>query len=126
MVENKQDACEINGLVYTRIGLILTCIYQSQTRAQVDEAEILLHAAMDDEADVLSPCWDTPEGDRPYYTPLEFMCVMHKLRVKGAWIYGAAARMIARGATLTRSNTDFWSPDMTAYAERICQDAITS
>jgi len=81
----------------------------------------MIRYVKDNEADVISPCWVTEDG--PFYAPLEYMCAMHKTRVKGAWIYDVAKRMIARGATLTDTNTRSWSPSMTPYAMRICEDA---
>ena len=114
-----------NGLEYTQVGYSVECICQANSDDDLRQSIALLHEAVDNGADVSSPCWVTIMNS-PFYAPLEYMCVViHKVRVSGEWIHRAAKSMIEHGATLTISNTVAWISEMKSYAMQICDHALT-
>lgn len=85
---------------------------------EIHEALRLLRSALSLGADVNSACWVESGGQ--YYPPLEYVCVLHRCRLQGNWVYGVLDGMLKRGAR--PKFCEFQGEEMRQYAQNLLAD----
>lgn len=88
-----------NGLKYSLIGYIIETINTTFSDKDFDTGLKLLQRAVAEGCDLHAPCWVNHEQNK-FYPPLEYMCVLHKVRLRCDDMVQIARSMVAAGAKL--------------------------
>lgn len=120
---------------YSNVGLGIKCVIDAWMKAQGErtntgiplqctEAGKLMLTAMraidasidTGYADMDAPCFTCADGSDPYYTPVQYLCVLSKCLWPGqsGWASDLAMKMHSKGAHYEPDET--WTTDMKDYA----------
>lgn len=78
---NMQEVNAEDGRRYSLVGYVIESLNQAVTDADFEAALCMLSSVVAGGADVSAPCWVDDAGTE-FYPPLEYVCVLHKLRLK--------------------------------------------
>lgn len=78
---NMREVSAEDGRKYSLVGYVMESLNQAVTDEDFEAALSLLGSVVAAGADVRAPCWVDGTGNE-YYPPLEYMCVLHKLRLQ--------------------------------------------
>jgi hypothetical protein len=99
-LETKQPYIDQNGFKYSLVGYIIESINTAIADSDFYTGLTLLRRAVAEGCgDLHAPCWVDTDGNK-YYPPLEYVCVLHKIRLKLDDMVDIAKSMVAAGATL--------------------------
>lgn len=126
----------LDGLAYSNLGLGIKCVVDAWAKAHGEcistgvpvkctKAWLLMQKAMrvidtlvqTDDVDIDTPCYTDADGSNPYYTPLQYLCVLNKVILPGSWTSNLAMQLLSRGASLEHSN--IWTTEMKSHATRL-------
>ena len=98
-LETKKTYIYADGFKYSLVGYIIESINTAIADSDFYTGLTLLRKAIAEGCDLHAPCRVDDEGNK-YYPPLEYMCVLHKIRLKVDDMVDIAKSMVAAGATL--------------------------
>jgi hypothetical protein len=123
----------IDGLAYTNLGLGIKCVTDAWVKAHGESitrdvpvrcttAWLLMRKAIVEietllcttEVDFDLPCYTEVGGSNPYYTPLQYCCLLNKILLPGSWTSDMVMKLSLRGAS--HELPDFWTPAMKYHA----------
>ena len=120
---NLQAIYADNGLKYSLLGYVIESLNHAFTDEDYERALTLLrNVVASSDIDLCSPCWsyvtpDTASGLFEYYPPLEYLCVLHKVRLGNDEV-AEIIRSIARAGAILHPEM-FQSSNMVAHAKRL-------
>ena len=122
-----------DGLAYSNMGFGIKCVFDAwvnahgeSTRKGIPEkstdswllmkkAMIAIDALIDaGHADMDAPCFTDADGSNPYYSPIQYLCVLDKCILRGDWAPDLARKMHTMGAHYEHS--EGWDTDMKDHA----------
>ena len=125
-VDNKMnEVCAENGLKYTIIGYVIESLNQAITDEDFEICMKLLNTLLTTPGvDIHSPCWVAPAstcGSKViYYPPLEYLCVLHKVRLRCSSV-AEIIRSISRAGAKLHPEMFMGNSNVVDHAQRILQ-----
>lgn len=113
---NMGDVSAADGRTYSLVGYLIESMNQAVTDEDFEANLNLLRSVVADGADVHAPCW-VDESDNKYYPPLEYICVLHKHRLKIDALADIARSIAKSGAELHPEL--FVNTNMLEYAQKL-------
>lgn len=125
----------VDGLAYSNIGLGIKCVVDAWVKAHAESTStcipvkctkswMLMHKAMraiealvdTGDADMDAPCYTDADGSNPYYTPVQYLCVLNKVLLPGkpGWASDLAMKLSMKGAFFEHSS--IWTTEMNNHA----------
>ena len=107
------EKIHLDGYLYSTLGLAIKCIAdswfeshrtsithhnQNKTRALVRDSIIIVNKLIDAKIDIDIPCYVDPEGEFEYYTPLQYVCLLHKILIPGKWVKPIVEKLLLADA----------------------------
>ena len=104
-----------NGYEYSLIGYVIESLNIAYTDDEYKSAlELLRKVVASPDTDIFSPCWTD------YYPPLEYLCVLHKVRL-GNNDVAEIARSIARAGAKLHPEMFVGNDNMVEHAKKILE-----
>ena len=108
----------IDGCNFTELGYAIDAMYHARDRVAFDNAlqNVMSLVESCDANQIVHPVrWFVGNGQvHYYYTPLEYLVVIHNLRYDGDWIHSISKPLLSKGAQLYMDS--FTSSNMLQYA----------